>query len=137
MNKPKIEDIVTAFSALRLVLVEDAGVLGSMATSERSDAAALRRLGKAPMSQAAMVARLQDFAAASEQRAADNERMGMRLADALQTIGRILGDPSPPRHRTGEWRPPTPEETAESLADTRPLDRGEVAEANANDKDER
>jgi len=120
-SKPNIDDIITAFSALRLQLVEEAGELGAMAADGRQDADTLRRSGYC------------DFALAAEKRAQRADWIAMNLADASQRIGRIFGDPRPPARRSGEWQLPTPEETAESLADTAVIGVGLIAAANAED----
>lgn len=119
MKKPNLEDLVTAVSALRLSLVRDAGDLGAMAAAGHRDADALRRSG------------YHDFAVAAEQRAEQAAQLGFRLADTLERIARVLGEPSPPRQRTGEWHPPTPEETAATLAETVRNPVSDIAEANA------
>jgi hypothetical protein len=63
------------------------------------------------------------------------EMMGMQEASGIDTLHRLANDADPkvekPKsRRTGEWRMP-PEETEDSLADTVPLDRSEIAAANA------
>ena len=70
-SKPNIDDIITAFSALRLQLVEEAGELGAMAADGRQDADTLRRSGYC------------DFALAAEKRAQRADWIAMNLADEV------------------------------------------------------